>query len=131
MDFADFKSGSAPLNIVNPATGKPTGLVLDMLYVRDESPMQAHKDYAARIAKAKSQGDEQSIIDALEKERDIVCLARSITGWDWGGNTLNGEVPEFSEKNVKKLLENSEVAEQALNFTVVKTNFFQGLNTGS
>ncbi|CAM3779445.1 hypothetical protein [Litorimonas haliclonae] len=131
MDFLNFKAGVATLEIINPATGQGTGLKLDMLYFRDEKVKPHYEDYAKKIQAARSMGKDEAVINALEDERGLTCLAKSVVGWEWGDNTLDGKVPDFCEANVVELLKNDEVFAQAEVFTITKSNFFKGLNTGS
>ena len=94
MDLAAIKPIEKEHNITHPATGEPTGLILNIACVHDErvkSSVREANDWALSI------GNEMTKVQ--EEEYDNRLAAAYIVGCRFEGDAVwNGKTPEFSKK---------------------------------
>lgn len=105
MDIANIVKYDSTFRyeLTHVVTGEGLGVFFDLR--SSSSPevkavTRKHLDhFQAQYRRQKSVSTETLEKQALEK------LVAAIAGWDWGDNKFDGEVPEFTPANVRKVLE--------------------------
>jgi len=102
-DLAAIKSTNIQFKVLDPATGKPCGLVLDLLPM-DHPTMKEAERAITNAAQHLARRNKNFKADEIEENYLTMCIA-AINGWEWNdGITFHGEVPTFTPKNVKAVL---------------------------
>lgn len=98
MDLSDISAHSRTLEIKHPATGNPTGLVLELVPMEDDRVKAVRRKYQNKAMRGGLS------VEDLE-EQTFELLAAAIIGWTWNGDlTWNGEKPKYSTAKVIDVL---------------------------
>lgn len=105
MDFGTIFNHETTyaLELRHPLSGELTGVTWQI-----KSP---HSDSVkAAIRKLLDEEAEKTVVSAsppkivtIEK-RNAAIMAAHVAGWDWGGHTFHGSVPEFSAEKAAEIL---------------------------
>jgi hypothetical protein len=103
MDFANFKSTSAKIEIFTPS-GEPGGLFVWLLPPDHPKFRALEKRYSSRLYTKKGAIDPK-VAEEYLSERCLLAIEK----WEWTGDaTLNGERPEYNpEDEVQRSVLNS------------------------
>lgn len=117
MDLSQIKTGDRKIEILHPAHGDRVGIGVSLMSIDDERMSKVKRQITDRRMYLEARGKTFKA-EELE-ENKITILTTAITGWDWynptgtegdkdydpdGQATWNGEVPEFTRKNVTAIL---------------------------
>lgn len=83
-----------PLELLHPGTGQPIGITF-MVKSIDCAAADAAAQADAAVKVASGDGDDKAHLN---------IYAACISGWDWGENEFDGDVPEYSEANCRKVI---------------------------
>lgn len=101
----DVKARDEELEIIDPITQEPMGLVINLRSASSPEVSAVNKKYQRKIRDLMMK--RKSTI-ALEEERDIEFMAAAISGWEWKNATLGGKTQldplEFTPENVRAVL---------------------------
>lgn len=110
------------LRLKHPVTEADTGVVFKIRSEWSEAGLRAARAAADdEVARAASGGG--AAMDAAARQRKV--FAACIAGWDWGTETYNGSVPEYSPEMAERILTRThwiyvqvmEAARKIANFT--------------
>lgn len=102
MDFAKIKPSERIVDILHPESGEKTGVSVQLISLRDEKLAAVRRRIQNKNIEFQKRGKTLKAADIEENEMEL--LVACITGWNWGDNLYNGEVPQFCEKNVRDIL---------------------------
>lgn len=122
MDLSTLAPSTVPLEIRNPATGKPTGLVLNLLSA-DSEPVKKVKRQL--LNKALARRNRKATADEVE-ESNLDLLVAAIESWEWKGDTTwkGGKKPEFKPDAVREVVSTSWIRSQIEEAKEDETAFF-------
>lgn len=102
MDLSTIKTSTLKVEISHPASGEPTGLVVECL---PRSAPEVKKVVRIFIDKATRRRSSKPLTASEIEERSIEILAVRIVGLDWGGtSSWKGKKLERTDENVRELL---------------------------
>ncbi len=124
MDITNIKATSRKVEIVHPETEERIGLRINLLPDTDPKVKKVQravqdKQFAKRKLK---------LTAAQLEANSFEQLVAAVDGWDWYGEAdFNGEKPEFTEDNVRKVLEQAVfIREQLMDEFNNRESFYQG-----
>jgi hypothetical protein len=98
-DIAEIKAASRQVKIKHPVTDEEIGLTITLIPESDQKVQAAQRKFLnERLQRGKKVTAEQIEAGTLSK------VVSAISGWEWKGIAFKGEVPEFTEANVRKVL---------------------------
>lgn len=122
MDLSNLKPVTSELEIKDPATGQPTGLVFEVIYVNDDR----YERHSYERVIAESEGGEAPSYSQYKRRR-VGQIAGACVGWRWDGDaSFGGEKLEFSAENLRKVLSVNEIRDQVEKGLNDKKRFFPG-----
>lgn len=99
IDITDIKAASRQVKIKHPVSDEEIGLTITLIPESDQKVQAAQRKFLnERIHRGKKVTAEQIEAGTLSK------VVAAISGWEWKGMVFKGEVPEFTEANVRKVL---------------------------
>lgn len=109
MDFADIKASTARVDIRHPATQEPTGLVVWLKPMSDPALKAIQRRFTNEALRHR--GMKLTAEKADANRTDILVAA--IERWEWNDEAeFNGEKPELTAENVRKVLKVEWVRDQ-------------------
>lgn len=106
MDLSSIKPAARKFDLTHPATDEKIGISVTLLPDSDPKVKAVRrKRMDATLANRR-----QKFTSAQAEAFTVDLLVAAIAGWEWGKdangeqNTFNGEVPEFTESNVRKVV---------------------------
>ena len=102
MDISKLKADKSDVVILHPSTEEPVGFTFSLLPMSSPKVKSIiHQIRTKLLGKRK-----QRFTPAEEELNGIEIMVASVCGIKWAkGATWNGEVPKFSEKTVRDILE--------------------------
>lgn len=100
-DITSIAPNERTVEINHPGTGEPIGLRVTM---RPESAPEVEAVRRKWLNEKLQRRSGRMTAERLE-ELQIALITAAVTGWEWGGElTFEGEKPEFSDANLRKVL---------------------------
>lgn len=98
-DITSIKPAERTIEIKHPVTDEPIGLTITLRPESDLAVQAAQRRFLnERLQKGKKVTAEQIEAGTLSK------VVAAIAGWEWkNGLTFHGDIPDFSEANVRKV----------------------------
>ena len=123
IDYSTLAPATVPLEIRNPATGKPTGIVLNLRSMDSEPARNvklanSNKQMMRRNRKLTAADLEEGYIDLL------VVLVES---WEWKGDAAwrGGKKPDFKPDVVREVVSTPWIRNQIAEVTDDEAAFFE------
>jgi len=92
-----------PLELCHPTTGEALGTVFRIRSAGSEAAKQVLRQHTDKHLERRIKG---RVIKSDQIEREELERAASyISSWDWGDNTYEGAVPDFSMKTAIEIME--------------------------
>lgn len=122
MDLSTLAPSTVPLEIRNPATGKPTGLVLNLLSA-DSDPVKKVKRQL--LNKALARRNRKANADEIE-ESNLDLLVAAVESWEWKGDAAwkGGKKPDFKADVVREVVATPWIRSQIEEAKEDETAFF-------
>lgn len=110
MELNDIKTQTVDLDILNPATGHPTGMVLTL---RPKSDPEV-KAISERMVEKRRAAERRNKPYTIQQDiaDSIRIHAACVVGVKWGEVTLNGKQPKLTPEVAADLLERDFIFEQ-------------------
>lgn len=107
IDLADIRQEPIAYEITHPKTGENLGIIVKLLPMTDPAIKKVGRQIQDRKNHLNARGKTLKA-EEMEEFRIQLCAA-AIYGWEWYGDvTFNGSKPEFTPKNVHKVLSEKE-----------------------
>jgi hypothetical protein len=102
MDLASLVKTDAvfDLELRHPATDEPIGVVWKIRSNESDEVQEAQRKHADKLLESRGK-----LTTAKMKDQYLDAAAAAVAGWNWGENTINGEVPEFSTEKARSIME--------------------------
>lgn len=102
MDISSIQPKSRKIEIIHPTTEEPIGVRFFLLPDTDPKVKKVQRDIQNRQFNKRKGKITAEQIEANNMER----LVSAVDGWEWYGEGVNfeGEIPEFTEENVRRVL---------------------------
>lgn len=128
-DISEITAGNASVEIKHPATGERIGLTIHLMH-EDSKPLQdLQRKWQNEALKTRGRGLTAEKLEVRTLERLVTATA----GWEWGEDengepcTFNGEQPEFSAANVRKVYKDMTwIKAQVADALTDEATFFRG-----
>ncbi|MBN49994.1 MAG: hypothetical protein CMN85_10665 [Spongiibacteraceae bacterium] len=100
MDISSIKANARPVEILHPHTEEKIGLRITVLPESDPKVKKVQREITDRQL-----GKRKLKLTAAQLEaQSFELLVAATDGWDWYGDAdFEGEKPEFTEENVRKV----------------------------
>lgn len=123
MDILSIKPAERVIEITHPGTGENIGLRISILSLEDEKLAKIRRRILDQRLQLEAKGKTFKV-ENLENNSMTLLLA-AITGWEWYGDIdFNGEKPDFTLVNVRKVLEDVAFIRAQVDQEIGKTEDF-------
>lgn len=124
MDILSVQPGSVEIDILDPATGKPTGIKVEIQSLQSDEVKVVER--GIRNVALRS-GRNTNTAEKLDKN-SLTMLAASITGWTWPKGIELGDIadPPCTTENKMKFLSSHWIAKQIDDWHTDQTAFYKG-----
>lgn len=108
MDIAGLFDYEAlyELSLAHPKTEEPLGIVFMIRSASSPEAKKIRNQHVDVILERQQRG--KLIKGKTAIQRELEKAASYIADWDWGENTYQGEIPEFSFKKAMEILESED-----------------------
>jgi hypothetical protein len=121
-DLSTIVAAERAIDIKHPATDELVGLRLTIL--PDTHPQV--RAASRKLSNERLAGRGKLTAEKLEAGR-IDMLVASVGGWQWEGLTLDGETPEYSDANLRKVIKRfTWIGDQIDREVADRAEFFRG-----
>lgn len=125
MDIASIKADSRAVEITHPATGEKLGIRITLLPDTDPKVKKVQREFQNRqFANRKMKLTAEQL-----ESNTFESLVAAVSGWEWYGEdaVFEGEKPEFSDENVRRVLKKAVfIKEQLLDEFNNREAFYEG-----
>lgn len=116
MDLSTLAPSTVALDIRNPGTGKPTGIVLHLVSPESDPVKKIKRAHANKLINRRNR---KLTADDFE-ENQIDIIAAAVASWEWKGDAAwtGGKKPDFTPDNVRSVVSTPWIrsqVEEALN----------------
>lgn len=103
MDISTLIPSERIIEIKHPVSEQPLGVRVNIISLNDDRMKQIRRRFINKRIELEKRGKSFKADDIEANEIDL--LVACITGWDWYGDiTFNGSKPDFTELNVRNVL---------------------------